>query len=60
MTRISTVEELRKVYDSPKKRVRSKQISVLEKHLRRFIELSPFLVLSSGGADGLGDVTPRG
>ena len=29
-------------------------------HSKRFIELSPFLVLSSTGPDGLGYTTPRG
>ena len=60
MAHITTVGELRKVYRSPKGRALSKQLNPLEKHSRRFIELSPFLVLSSVGADGLGDTTPRG
>ena len=60
MAHITTVGELRKVYRSPKGRALSKKLNPLEKHSRRFIELSPFLVLSSVGADGLGDTTPRG
>ena len=47
MAYITTVEELRKVYSSPKGRALSKQLNALEKHSRRFIELSPFLVLST-------------
>ena len=31
-----------------------------EQHSRRFIELSPFLVISTTGSDGIGDVSPRG
>ena len=31
-----------------------------EEHSRRFIELSPFLVISTTGSDGIGDVSPRG
>ena len=31
-----------------------------EEHSRRFIELSPFLVISTTGSDGIGDVAPRG
>jgi hypothetical protein len=60
MSHITTVEELRKVYDHPKGRALSKTINMLEQHSRRLIELSPLLVLSSVGADGLGDTTPRG
>ncbi len=32
----------------------------LDVHCRRFIELSPFVILATKGADGLGDATPRG
>ena len=60
MTHITTEEELRQVYEAPKGRSLTKQMGTLEKHSRRFIELSPFLVLSSTGPDGLGDTTPRG
>lgn len=60
MAHITTLDELREVYSEPKGRSLTKQMSRLEKHARRFIELSPFLVLSSTGPDGLGDATPRG
>lgn len=60
MSRITTEEQLRQVYRQPAGRAVTKQMSALEKHSRRFIELSPFLVLSSTGPDGLGDATPRG
>ncbi len=32
----------------------------LDHHARHYIELSPFVTLATMGADGLGDVTPRG
>lgn len=32
----------------------------LDKHSRTFISMSPFLVLSTSGADGKADVSPRG
>lgn len=32
----------------------------LDRHARHYIELSPFVTLATMGADGLGDVTPRG
>ena len=60
MAHITTEEELRQVYNTPKGRALAKQMSELEKHSKRFIELSPFLILSSTGPDGLGDTTPRG
>ena len=60
MSHITTVEELRNVYDHPKGRALSKTINMLEQYSRRFIKLSPFLVPSSVGAAGLGDSTPRG
>jgi len=60
MAHITDVEALRQVYKQPKGRSLSKQMTRLERHSKRFIALSPFLVLSSTGPDGLGDATPRG
>lgn len=37
-----------------------KQIDRLDPHCRAFIALSPFVVVSSSGADGRCDATPRG
>jgi PPOX class probable FMN-dependent enzyme len=37
-----------------------KQLDRLDPHCLRFIALSPFVLLSTTGANGLGDVTPRG
>lgn len=60
MAQIITEEELRQVYKAPKGRSLAKQMNKLEIHSKGFIKLSPFLVISSTGPDGLGDTTPRG
>ena len=60
MAHITTEDQLRQVYKTPKGRSLAKQMSKLEKHSKRFIELSPFLLISSTGPDSLGDITPRG
>ena len=60
MTRITSLEELRALYPPAHERALKKQLSHLDRHCRRFIELSPFLAISSMGQDGLGDVSPRG
>lgn len=60
MTRITSVEALRSIYPSPTERAVKKQLDRLDRHCRRFIGLSPFVVISSGGADGLTDASPRG
>ena len=57
---ITSREQLREVYPEPKGRTVRKVIDHLEEHCRAFIALSPFLLLSTAGADGKGDVTPRG
>jgi len=60
MAHITDMDALRQVYKQPKGRSLSKQITKLERHSKRYIGLSPFLVLSTTGTDGLGDATPRG
>jgi len=60
MTKISTSEELRRLYKMPKGRSVSKQIDHIDRHDKRFIELSPFLVIASSNAGGWGDASPRG
>jgi hypothetical protein len=59
MARIETEAALREIYKPAAGRAVEKQLTRLEKHCRRFIELSPFLVISSQG-DGLGDISPKG
>lgn len=57
---IETVEELRSRYGTPSERAVKKSLDRLDRHCRRFIELSPFLILASAGADGRVDCSPRG
>jgi PPOX class probable FMN-dependent enzyme len=54
------VASLRALYGPVGERSARKQLDRLDRHCRRFVELSPFVLLSSTGPDGLGDVTPRG
>jgi len=57
---IETVEELRSSYGEPSERSVKKALDRLDRHCRRFIALSPFVVLASAGADGRVDCSPRG
>lgn len=57
---IETVEELRSSYGEPSERAVKKALDRLDRHCRRFIALSPFVVLASAGADGRVDCSPRG
>ena len=52
---IQTREALRDIYPEPAGVPVEKQMASLEKHSRRFIELSPFLVLATAG-----DASPKG
>jgi PPOX class probable FMN-dependent enzyme len=58
-TTIDSKDALRRVYKTPNPRSVAKEIKLLDRHCRRFVELSPFLVLATSGAGG-GDVSPRG
>lgn len=60
MARIESQAALREIYGVPHGRAVAKQLDRLDKHCRSFIALSPFLILATQGADGLGDATPRG
>ena len=57
---ITSESELRTVYGEPSLRSQQKVLDHLDRHCRRFIALSPFCVLSTAGADGRADVSPRG
>jgi len=52
--------DLREFYGEPSERARRKQLPKLDAHCRSIIAHSPFLVLSSAGADGRSDASPRG
>ena len=58
--KISTEEELRKLYGWPKGRAKSKVLKELEKHSINFINNSPFFILSSVDSEGNVDASPRG
>jgi PPOX class probable FMN-dependent enzyme len=60
LSHIIDVASLRALYGPVGERSARKQLDRLDRHCRRFVELSPFVLLSSTGPDGLGDVTPRG
>lgn len=53
-------ESLRAYYGEPNDRAARKQLSRLDVHCRNFIAASPFLALSSAGADGSCDCSPKG
>jgi PPOX class probable FMN-dependent enzyme len=57
---ITSVDALRALYATPGERAVKKQLSSLDRHCRRFIELSPLLVLATAGATGTMDASPRG
>lgn len=58
---IRTAEQLRALYDPAIPRAVQKQLDRLDAHCTRFIALSPFCVVASGGTGGaLLDASPRG
>lgn len=57
---IDSPEKLRTLYGPAKERALKKQQSELDVHCRRYIELSPFVVLASSGLDKKLDASPRG
>lgn len=58
--KITSLEALRQLYAHPTERVRSKQIGFLDAHCRRFIGLSPFVVVSTCDEGCNADASPRG
>ena len=57
---IQTLAELRTLYAAPTERALKKQLNSLDVHCQRFIVLSPFVVMSTAGATGALDASPRG
>jgi uncharacterized protein len=57
---VRSAEQLRALYATPKERALRKQLDRLDVHCRRFIALSPMLVLASAGKTGMMDASPRG
>jgi hypothetical protein len=60
MAEINSVEALRALYREPGEKSLRKQLDRLDHHCRRFVSLSPFLVIASTDADGRVDASPRG
>ena len=58
--KLSTEKQLRDIYGFAKGRAVQKELDVFEQHSIRFIELSPFVVISSVGLSGDLDNSPRG
>tara|TARA_R110001592_G_scaffold243416_1_gene504423 strand:- start:2065 stop:2676 length:612 start_codon:yes stop_codon:yes gene_type:complete len=59
MARIETAQQLRELYAEPKGRAVTKVFHRLEEQSRRFISLSPFVMIATQGPGGA-DVSPKG
>jgi PPOX class probable FMN-dependent enzyme len=57
---ITSEEGLRDLLGRPSELVIKKQLSVLDRHCRTYLSLSPFMLLGTANADGDCDVSPRG
>jgi hypothetical protein len=57
---ITSLAALRQLYASPQERAVKKQITALDEHCRRFIALSPFLILATSDPAHHLDASPRG
>ena len=60
MSTITTLPDLRELYAPVNPRSALKELRQLDAHAKRFISMSPFVVMSSYGADGRADTSPRG
>lgn len=57
---IESESQLRELMGVPGEVVKRKQLAALDAHCRAFIQLSPFAVIGTHGANGQCDVSPRG
>ena len=57
---VQSLSELRARYPAPTERVLKKQLPALDSHCRRFVGLSPFVVMASSDPAGGLDASPRG
>jgi PPOX class probable FMN-dependent enzyme len=57
---VTSDTDLRRIYKEPMERAVRKQLDGLDRHCRRFIELSPFLIMATSSREGCVDATPRG
>jgi PPOX class probable FMN-dependent enzyme len=60
VAQITSGADLRALHPPPKERTLRKQLDRLDRHCRRFIELSPFVVMATADGEGRLDATPRG
>jgi uncharacterized protein len=60
MPEITTLAELQELLGEPSDLVRSKITDRLNDLTRRFVDLSPFMLLATSAGDGSCDVSPRG
>lgn len=58
--KVASIDALRSLYAAPRERALLKQLAALDVHARRFVALSPFLVVATAGAGGRMDASPRG
>ncbi len=57
---VLTKEELRSIYKPASDRALKKEMRRLDKHARRFIANSPFMLIATQDLSGNGDVSPKG
>lgn len=57
---IQSLEQLRALHKIPSERAVLKELTYIDKHIQRFISLSPFLAISSGNLQHQMDCSPRG
>jgi len=59
LTKVTTIEELERLYGAPSQAAIVKEINYISDHYRVFIEKAPFVIIASSGPQGL-DCSPRG
>lgn len=60
MSRITSVEGLRRVLAMPRETTKMKLLDALDEQAKDFIKASPFLMLATADAQGRVDVSPKG
>jgi len=60
VAKIDSLDALGRLYKAPSERARLKQLDRLDRHCRRFVELSPLVILASSSPAGGADASPRG
>jgi uncharacterized protein len=59
LAKVTTIEELERLYGAPAQAALVKEIDYISDHYRAFIEKAPFVIIASNGPHGL-DCSPRG